>query len=128
MFIPLLNIESVCTTSVIFNNNFLVLTEKIPCCYLCNVFLFCSYLNFDTESQTIVDMHLINYFLLEYLSWVFIKIYEKYYKTKRNSKIFITSLQVNLLESSTILNQVTYRSFRAFKTHRFKCLSCFNLH
>lgn len=53
--------------------------------------------------------------------------YEKYYKTKRN-KIFITSLHVNLLESSTILNQVIYRSFGAVKTHRVKFSNWCKLH
>lgn len=47
---------------MLFNNNFLVLVEKIPCCYPCNVVLFHSYLNFDTESQTTVDIHLIDFF------------------------------------------------------------------
>lgn len=56
-----------------------------------------SYLNFDTECKTIVDIHKINYFIPEYLSWVFIKMYEKCYKHKRNNNIFITSLPVNLL-------------------------------
>jgi len=64
-------------------------------------------LNFGTEPETIVDINLINYLLLEYLSGVFIKICEKYHKTKGNSRIFITSLFTNLPERSIILNQVT---------------------
>lgn len=82
----------------VFNNNILVLVEKKPMLLPLQCIFVCPYLNFDTECRTSVEIHIINYFLPEYLSCVFIKMYEKCYTHKRNNNIFIISLPVNFLQ------------------------------